>query len=100
MAGISGVVSYDKDGRPRQVIGINIDVTERKHAELALAERNAQLALAAKAARVGYYANYLKTGLIAVSEGYAAIHGLPEGTPPNDAERLATQSAPRRPCAI
>ena len=62
------------------MIGINIDVTERKHAELALAERNAQLALAAKVARVGYYANYLKTGLIAVSEGYAAIHGLPEGT--------------------
>ncbi len=56
------------------------EITERKQAELALAERNAQLALAAKAARVGCYANDLKAGLIAVSEGYVTIHGLPEGT--------------------
>jgi PAS domain S-box-containing protein len=75
-----GVISYDRDGRPRQVIGINIDVTERKRAELALAERNAQLDLAAKTAGIGCYTNNLKTGLIGVSEGYAAIHGLPEGT--------------------
>ncbi len=56
------------------------EITERKLAELALAERDAQLALAAKAACVGCYANNLKTGLIAISEGYAAIHALPEGT--------------------
>ena len=56
------------------------EITERKHAELGLAERNAQLTLAAKAARVGWYANNLQTGLITVSEGYTAIHGLPEGT--------------------
>jgi len=73
-------ISYDVKGNARRVVGVNIDVTERKLTELALAERDAQLALAAKAARVGCYANNLKTGLITVSDGYAAIHGLPEGT--------------------
>src|SRR5207342_3659496 len=74
-----GFILYDTDARAQRVIGVNIDVTERKRAELALAERNAQLALAASAARVGYYSNNLETGMIAVSEGYAVIHGLPEG---------------------
>jgi PAS domain S-box-containing protein len=74
------LIVYDHVGEPSHSIGIAIDVTERKHAELTLAERDAQLALAAKAARVGWYANNLGTGLITVSESYAAIHGLPEGT--------------------
>jgi len=74
------LISYDGGARPRRVVGVIIDMTERKRAERALVERDAQLALAAKAARVGCYANDLKTGLITVSEGYTAIHGLPEGT--------------------
>jgi hypothetical protein len=28
-----GIVSYDSNGQPRRVIGISIDVTERKRAE-------------------------------------------------------------------
>src|SRR5262249_8821600 len=72
-------ISYDGEGNPQRVVGVNIDITG-KRAELALLERDAQLALAAKAARVGCYANNLKTGIITVSEGYTAIHGLPEGT--------------------
>jgi PAS domain S-box-containing protein len=75
-----GFILYGADAREERVIGANIDVTERKRAELVLAERNAQLALASRAARVGFYANNLETGLITVSEGYAAIHGLHEGT--------------------
>ena len=74
-----GVILYGRDGRALRVIGVNIDVTERKRAELALAERNTQLELASKAARVGCYSNNLETGVITVSEGYATIHGLPEG---------------------
>jgi PAS domain S-box-containing protein len=77
---VRGLNFYGRDGQPSRAIAIIIDFTERKLAEEMLAERNAQLALAAKSARVGCYANNLETGLITVSEGYAAIHGLPEGT--------------------
>jgi PAS domain S-box-containing protein len=53
---------------------------DRRKAELALAERNAQLALARKVALVGGYAYDVTTERMQVAEGYAAIHGLPEGT--------------------
>ena len=72
-------VSYDGNGRQR-VVGVNIDVTERKMAELALAERNLQLALAAKVGLVGSYAYDAETEIMQISDGYAAIHGFPEGT--------------------
>src|SRR5262249_49025715 len=38
------------------VVNMTVDISERKQAELTLAERNAQLALAGKAALVGSYA--------------------------------------------
>ena len=49
-------ILYDSDGAARRIVGANIDVTERKKAELALTERNVQLALAGKAGLVGTYA--------------------------------------------
>ena len=51
-----------------------------KRAELALAERSLQLALAGKSALVGSYAYNVNTDMTQVDEGYAALHGLPEGT--------------------
>jgi two-component system CheB/CheR fusion protein len=68
---------------PRNIAGVVItfvDITERKKAELALAERNIQLSLAGKAALVGSYAYDTDTEIMQISEGYAAIHGFPEGT--------------------
>src|SRR5215813_10212751 len=56
------------------------DNRERQESELALAERNAQIALAGAAALVGSYGYDVHNGKMQVSEGYAAIHGLPEGT--------------------
>ena len=73
-------ILYDSDGAAQRVVGVNIDVTERKKAELTLAERNLQLALAGKAGLVGTYAHDINMDMMQVSEGYAAIHGLPEGT--------------------
>ena len=72
--------TYDRDGAAQRIVGANIDVTERKKAELTLAERNVQLALAGKAGLVGTYAHDFNADMMQVSEGYAAIHGLPEGT--------------------
>ena len=45
-----------------------------------LAERNIQLALAGKAALVGSFAYDTDTEIMQISDGYAAIHGFPEGT--------------------
>ena len=56
------------------------DIKERHEAELALAERDLQLALAARAGLVGSYAYDADTETVQISPGYAAIHGLPEGT--------------------
>src|SRR5262249_32938182 len=47
---------YDRAGKPVHLIGVSIDFTERKLAELALVERNLQLALAGRALLVGSYA--------------------------------------------
>jgi PAS domain S-box-containing protein len=71
---------YDERGQPLRLIAVIIDITERKLAEQALAERNAQLALAGRAVLVGSYVYDVNKGTMQVSEGYAAIHGLPEGT--------------------
>ena len=51
-----------------------------KQAQLALAERNVQLALAEKATLVGSFAYDIDTEIMQISQGYAAIHGFPEGT--------------------
>src|SRR6185295_9774286 len=94
------LISYNEAGKPVRTIGAEIDVTERKHAELALAERNMQFALAAKAALVGSYAYDVDTDTMQVDEGYAALHRLP-GTSttrsewktrahPEDLDRLET----------
>jgi len=75
-----GLVSYDSDGRPARLVGVHIDITERKQSEQALAERNLQLALAGKAGRVGSFAYDIDTEIMQISAGYAAIHGFPDGT--------------------
>ena len=75
-----GAISYGENGRPERVVGVNIDVTERKRAEQALVERNILLALAGTAARVGTFAYDTDTEIMQISEDYAAIHGVPEGT--------------------
>jgi PAS domain S-box-containing protein len=80
IAAIGGAVYDEATGKPTRIIGNNADITERNLAELALAERNAQLTLAGKSARVGWFVHDVETEGLTVSEGYNAIHGLPEGT--------------------
>src|SRR5262245_8636894 len=55
------------------------DISDRKRAELALAERNTQLELASKSARVGSFSVDFLTGVVKLTPGCAAICGLPEG---------------------
>ena len=70
----------DAAGSILGAVNMTVDISERKEAELALAERDLQLALAGKAARVGSFAYDTDTELIQVSQGYAVIHALSEGT--------------------
>jgi PAS domain S-box-containing protein len=77
---VGGAFYDEATGEPTRILGNNVDITERKQAELALAERNIQLTLAAKAGLVGTYAYDADTEIMQISEGYAAVHGFPEGT--------------------
>jgi len=56
------------------------DISDRKRVARALAERDTQIALAGRASLVGSYAYDTATEILQVSEGYAAVHGFPEGT--------------------
>ena len=75
-----GSIVRNAQGKPVRLLGVTRDITQRKRAEQALAERNTQLALAGKIALVGSFAFDIGSGRMQVSPGYAAIHGLPEGT--------------------
>jgi PAS domain S-box-containing protein len=77
----TGGAFYDEaTGEPTRILGNSVDITERKHAELALTERNLQLALAGQACLVGSFAYDTDTEIMQISEGYAALHGLRSGT--------------------
>ena len=71
---------FDATGKLLRINGLTRDITERKKAELALAERSMQLALAGKTALVGSFAYDVETEMLKISAGYAAIHGFPDGT--------------------
>jgi PAS domain S-box-containing protein len=71
---------FDPTGTLLRVKGLTRNITDRKEAELALEERNIQVALAEKAALVGSFAYDSDTEIMQISEGYATIHGFPDGT--------------------
>ena len=71
---------FDATGRLLRIKGLTRNITDRKDAERTLADRNMQLSLAAKAALVGSFSYDAESGEIQVSEGYGAVHGLPDGT--------------------
>ena len=68
-----------------QVVGassIKRDITERKHAERALAESQERLQLALRAARMGTWSWDLESGLLTWDRGLNQLHGLTEGESP------------------
>ena len=74
------LISYDEAGKAVRRIGANIDVTERKQAVQALAERNAQFDLAHRAARVGCYTHDISAKTMLVSRASMATYGLSQST--------------------
>jgi PAS domain S-box-containing protein len=75
----SSVVRTHK-GTPVGLLGVTRDITQRKRAEQALADQNVQATLAGRASLVGTYTSDTNEEKAQISPGYAAIHGLPEGT--------------------
>jgi PAS domain S-box-containing protein len=65
----------EADGEVAGVVSMKIDITERKQAEQALAERNAQLELAQTAARVGSYTYDIVAGTVRLSGASAPMFG-------------------------
>jgi len=77
---VEGSIARDAHGAPVQLFGVIRDITLSKRGEQALAERDTQLALAGKVGLIGTFASDIGTERMQISPGYAAIHGLPEGT--------------------
>ncbi|MGE4048219.1 MAG: PAS domain-containing protein, partial [Acetobacteraceae bacterium] len=68
------------DGTPARMVGINIDITHRKEAEEALREAASLLRLTHQIAGTGSFEWEVGAAEASISEQYAAICGLPEGT--------------------
>src|SRR5262245_51638968 len=66
---------------------LQLVLAQHQEAQRTLSDRNTQLALAGKVALVGSYAYDVGADEMQVSEGYAAIHGLPEGTARSEERR-------------
>ena len=91
-----------RDGDRTRVVGVvnmTVDISERKEAERALAERNLQLALAGKAGLVGSYAYDTDTEMMQVSEGYCGHPRLARGNYRKHAQRVEVPCPPGGSCA-
>jgi hypothetical protein len=73
---------------------LQLVLAQREEAERTLSDRNTQLALAGRVALVGSYAYDVNADEMQVSEGYAAIHGLPEGTAETTRSAWRTRAHP------
>jgi PAS domain S-box-containing protein len=73
------IILYDRDGRPKRAIGVNIDITQRKQAEALLKESKARLADALAAGQVVAFDWDAVTGRSQRSENAIEILGSKEG---------------------
>lgn len=77
----SGEYVRDAEGRPVSVRGVQYDVTERKRAELSLAQRETELARVQRVGRLAGFQVDLRDPAMPSrrSPEYRRLHGLPEG---------------------
>nr|MDQ3395606.1 PAS domain-containing protein [Bacteroidota bacterium] len=67
-------------GFPVQIIGISMDITEKKEAEIKLLEREMKLKESQSLAKIGHWELDIKSGRIYWSDGLYEIYGIPYGT--------------------
>jgi PAS domain S-box-containing protein len=77
-----GTAVRDAAGRPVRVVGTTTDITDRKRAELALADSEQRLRLALDAARLGTWAWDVRAGTIRWDAYHHELFGLPPGAFP------------------
>ena len=73
------VMAFDPDGRPARMLGVNIDVTERRAEHDALRQSEALLRMAAGAARVHAWDWDVPSGRVTWTGGLEQELGLPPG---------------------
>ncbi len=100
-----GRIRYGASGKPQQVSGLNIDITERKAMEEALRRSEERLTIALAAAEAGIWDFDVRSRILTWSDGMYRLYGVsPEGFVPSvnsfydrihpddrDAVRLFTQ---------
>lgn len=79
-----GTVQRDGTGKPVRMVGIDLDATERKAAEQALADSEARLLLAQEAGGIGFWDWDLVSGKTNGSPAYFKLYGLPPDAPMPD----------------
>ncbi len=89
-----GRIIRSASGRPERMLGVNIDVTERKVAEEALRESESRLRRAQQAARVGTWEWDLRTGVSVWSEMIWELLGLEPGDDATTVERFVESIHP------
>jgi PAS domain S-box-containing protein len=72
-------VLMDDNGQPERVVGVNMDVTNRKLAEESLRVSEERLRLAQQGARLATFERDVRTGRITWSAGLEQLYGLPPG---------------------
>ncbi len=82
-----GRTDYDAEGRPVRMLGVNLDITERRRTEEALTaserdlqESREQLELAIRTSRIGFYDWNIRSDRLTFSDQMRRDWGLPEDT--------------------
>jgi PAS domain S-box-containing protein len=73
----NGTLIRDAEGRPERLMGVGIDVSERKRAEISLREREQELAAAQRLAKIGSWQWNIRTDEASWSDETFRIFGLP-----------------------
>lgn len=74
---LEGKFLYSQSGHPEGMLGITIDITERKQTEEALQKSEQEFSLVFEAARIGWWVWNEETGHVISSEGTKAVLCLP-----------------------
>ena len=75
-----GTVIHDDNGTPLRMMGLNLDITERKHAVAALEHSEERLRLAADAGKIGLWDWDIVADRIVWSDRIYELHGLQPGS--------------------